>query len=160
MAPHFSLLEVFEQAEHIERNGNQFYTQAADAAQDPQTQAVFRRLAAEELNHQAFFHDLRQQYCQMQDVNWVDPDGDAAAYLRAAADGHVFNVDKNLSELLGSVQSPQSALRMAIDFEKDTIVFFSALKDAVNADNRDKVELLIQEELRHVRILQDELARL
>lgn len=160
MTDNYSLLEVFEQAEQIERNGHSFYTQAAEATDDASVKAVLMKLAAEELHHQSYFHNLREQFCKREEAFYLDPDGEATAYLRSAADTHVFTSDQAVADLLGSIQSARSAIKLAIDFEKDTIVFFSALKDAVEAQDREKVELLIQEELRHVRILQEELVKL
>ena len=160
MAMQYSLSEVFEMAEGIESNGYDFYTQAADAIKDKTVKALFHDLAGKELQHKETFANLRKEFCSAVDAHWVDPDGQAAAYLQATADNHVFNVEKDVSSLLASLQSPESALRLAIGFEKDTIAFFTALKQAVTGENRDKVDLLIKEELDHIRVLQDSIKQL
>ncbi len=160
MAVQYSLSEVFEMAENIESNGYNFYTQAADAIKDKTVKAVFHDLAGKELQHKEIFANLRQKFCAAADAHWVDPDGQAAAYLQATADNHVFNLEKDVSSLLASLQSTESALRLAIGFEKDTIAFFTALKQAVTGENREKVDLLIKEELDHIRILQDAIKQL
>ena len=160
MAVRYSLSEVFEMAENIESNGYDFYTQAADAIKNKTLKAVFLDLAGKELQHKKTFTNWRQEFCSAVDAHWVDPDGQAAAYLKATADNHVFNIEKSVSSLLASLQSAQSALRLAIGFEKDTIAFFTALKQAVSGENRDKVDLLIKEELDHIRILQDTIKQL
>jgi len=160
MATQYSLSEVFEMAEDIESNGYDFYTQAAVAIKDKAVKAVFHDLADKELQHKKSFANLRQKFCSVVDVHWVDPDGQAAAYLKAAADNHIFNIEKDVSSLLASLQSAESALRLAIRFEKDTVAFFTALKKAVTGENHDKVDLLIQEELEHIRILQNTLKEL
>lgn len=155
MAVQYSLSEVFEMAEGIETNGYDFYTRAADACNDKTVKAVFQDLAQKELQHKETFADLRQTFCAAPDAHWVDPDGQAAAYLKATADNHVFNIDKEVSSLLASLQSEESALRLAIGFEKDTIIFFTALKHAVSEEHRETIDRLIEEELEHIRILQD-----
>lgn len=160
MTIQYSLSEVFEMAENIESNGYDFYTQAADAIKDKMVKTVFQDLARKELQHKETFASLKQELCAAAEAHWVDPDGQAAAYLKATADCHVFNIEKKVSSLLASIQSTESALRLAIGFEKDTIAFFTALKQAVTEVNRQKVDLLIKEELEHIRILQDTIKQL
>ena len=160
MAVQYSLSEVFEMAENIESNGYDFYTQAADAIKDKTVKALFQDLAGKELLHKETFANLRQEFCSAVDAHWVDPDGQAAAYLKATADNHVFNLEKDVSSLIASLQSAESALRLAIGFEKDTIAFFTALQQAVTGENREKVDLLIKEELDHICILQDAIKQL
>ena len=154
MAQTFSLSEVFRMAENIERNGYEFYTQAAAAAENDRAKKVYLELAEKEKHHQELFADLRKAFCTRTDIHWVDPDGTAEAYLKAIADNHVFNLNQDVSSLLASIQSAPSVLRMAIGFEKDTIVFFTALKNAVSGEHREKVEVLIKEELDHIQQLQ------
>ncbi len=160
MSVQYSLSEVFEMAEDIESNGYDFYTQAADAIKDKKVKAVFQDLAGKELKHKEIFSSLRKEFCSTADAHWVDPDGQAAAYLKATAENHVFNIEKDVSSLITSLQSAESALRLAIGFEKDTIVFFTALKQAVTGENREKVDLLIQQELDHIRLLQETVKQL
>ena len=111
MAAQYSLSEVFEMAEDIESNGYDFYTQAADSIKDKAVKAVFQDLAGKELKHKETFANLRREFCSAVDAHWVDPDGQAAAYLKATADNHVFNVEKEVSSLIASLQSAESALR-------------------------------------------------
>ncbi len=160
MGQQFSLSEAFRMAEDIEANGFDFYIQNAKASRDKSVKALFTALAEKEKVHQAIFAGFRKEYCGEKDVHWVDPDDQAAAYIRTVADNHVFNLNKDISSLVASVQTPESAIRMAIGFEKDTIVFFTAIRDAVRDENRDKVDLLIREEYEHIRILQEELDKL
>ncbi len=97
-------------------------------------------------------------WCGAQDAHWWDPDGEAEAYVRQAADSNVFTMQPDVAQMVTSIQSAESALRMAINFEKDAIAFFTALKKAVKDEHRDKVEALIQEEHEHVRRLNEALA--
>ena len=160
MASQLSLSEVFRIAEDIEANGYDFYTQSAAAADDKQVKVVLADLGQKELAHKELFSTLRGELCGRDDLHWVDPDGTAELYLKAVADNHVFNLDKKVSELVASIQSSESALRLAIGFEKDTVVFFSALKNAVPEKHKAKVDLLIKEELNHICQLDEALKQL
>jgi len=154
MGQTFSLAEVFRVAEQIEANGCDFYARAAVAAADPAVRRMFRTLAEQEREHREVFVQMRAAACGRQDVHWVDPDGEAQGYLRAVAENHVFTRNGDVSALLGSVQSPASVLRLAIGFERDTIAYFAALKESVSPEQREKVDLLIGEELKHLSQLQ------
>ena len=160
MADTYSLSEVIRIAEDIEANGYDFYTQAAAAAKDTSARKVFEELAQKEKEHQRIFAEMRKEFCASQDAHWFDPDGQARAYLKTLADNHVFNLNQDISALLASVQSSESTLRLAIGFEKDTIVYFTALKQAASDENREKIELLIKEELDHIRQLAQAIAAL
>ena len=153
MTVNYSLSEVFHLAETIEKNGEAFYRRAAEAVDDAKTKEVFLDLAAKEKVHEQIFATLREQVCTLADQQIYDPDGQVEAYLRSVAETHVFNLDPDETALAASLQSPLSALKWAIGFEKDTIVYFSALKEAVPEESRAKVELLIREEYDHIRQL-------
>jgi len=156
----FSLSEVLQMAEEIERSGVRFYKQGAQASTDPETKKVMLDLAEKEKEHEKTFAELRRQYCSNEDLNLVDLDGQVAMHIRLMAETHVFNLDHETSQLVASVQSPRSLLKLALGFEKDTIVFFSALKDAVTDKNREKVDILIQEEIEHIRQLSQAIKQL
>lgn len=160
MAQQFSLSEAFRMAENIEANGFEFYSLNAKASRDKSVKALFSSLAEKEKVHQEIFAGFRQEFCGEKDVHFVDQDDQAAAYIKTVADNHVFNLNKDVSSLVASVQTTASAIRMAIGFEKDTIVFFTAIRGAVRDKNRDKVDLLIREEYEHIRLLQEELDKL
>ncbi len=160
MTSQYSLAEVFRMAEQIERNGRKFYLQAADAASDSFTRSVMKDLAEKEAEHEKLFAGWRQKFCEKDEIHFVDLDDQAKAYIHSAADSHVFNVDPDVAKLLASVQSPASTFRLAIQFEKDTIAYFTALKNTVLDEYKEKVDLLIQQELQHIHQLQQGLETL
>jgi rubrerythrin len=160
MADGFRLLEVFRMAEAIERNGEVFYRQAADKAQDVSTRRILQRLAETERQHAEQFATWREQYCGRVEPHVVDWDDQVEAYLRATAASHVFNLNQDVTALLASVQSPAGALRLGLGFEKDTLAFLTALKQTVPAEQQEGVALLIQEEMDHIRQLQEALEAL
>lgn len=151
----YSLSEAFKLAEAVEKNGLEFYTLAAATVKDKKTKKILLHLAEQEQHHAELFAQMRQEYCARHDVHLVDADDQVMNYIQTVAATHVFNLDHDVAQLIASVQSPQSTLQLALSFEKDTIAFFSALKNAVPEADRDKVEQLIQEEVRHIHELQE-----
>ena len=49
---------------------------------------------------------------------------------------------------------------IAVSAEKNSIVFYTALKEIVSATGRDKVDTIISEELGHLAILKTQLTQL
>jgi rubrerythrin len=90
-----------------------------------------------------------------------DPENEASLYLQAMADGHVFDVNKDISLQLSEKESVEEILKMAIQAEKDSIVFYLGLKDFVPAEaGKEKVEDIIDEERGHIVVLSRQLVTL
>ncbi|MFY9705943.1 MAG: rubrerythrin, partial [Desulfobacterales bacterium] len=59
------------------------------------------------------------------------------------------------------VSSMEKILKAAIEAEKDSIVFYLGMKNAVPEKlGRDRIEAIIKEEMGHIRLLSRELAQL
>ncbi len=162
MAQTFNADEVYEIAERIEVNGGKFYRKAAELVDDEDAKDVMLRLAVMEDQHEAFFAKLREEVKKPGGGDWsVDPDGEAAQYLKAFADGHVFDVNVDVASRFKEDDTVIEIVHTAIGFEKDAIVFFLAIKDSVpSALGKDKIDELIKEEQRHIVILTNALRAL
>jgi len=158
----YSADEIFEMAEQIERNGAKFYRKAAEMSTSADARELMSNLAKMEDGHEAFFASLRKQLsAEAAQPSIFDPYGEASLYLRAAADTHVFNVRKDISEILTGKESLEQILSIAIGFEKDTIVFFLAMRESVpERMGKREMEILIEEEMKHVSDLSAQLALL
>jgi rubrerythrin len=162
MAYNFSADEVFAIAEQIEVNGGKFYRQAAEVVDNGSTRKTLQDLAAMEDEHELFFAGLRAELEAAEgEPLTFDPEGEAATYLKAFADGHVFEADKDSTWKFTGEEQPEDVLRIAIRFEKDAIVYFLGLKDLVAERlGKGKIDALIKEEQRHIVILTRELTAL
>lgn len=151
--------EAFEMGEQIERAGQRFYQKAAANTDDETVKNLLNNLAEMEQDHEQLFHNLhvKMQGPDMPQISF-DPDHQSSKYLRACAKTHVFNIHQDLAETLSGGESEEEVLRMAINFEKDTVVFFLGLKDLVPEDlGRDKIDWLVQEEMSHITTLTEKL---
>ncbi len=158
----FNAFEIFEMAEQIERNGVKFYRKAAKHVTDSNTKQMLLELAAMEVEHEQIFTDMRKQISHKQrELITFDPENEAALYLQAMANGHVFDLNKDPAEQLTGRENVVDILKMAIEAEKDSIVFYLGLKDFVPAQaGRKKVEDIITEEQSHIVILSQKLKAL
>jgi rubrerythrin len=158
----FNALEIFEIAEQIERNGVKFYRKAAAAVTDSKIHNILLDLAAMEAEHEEIFADMRKQISTKQrELVTFDPENEAALYLQAVADGHVFDLKKDPAEQLSGKESVSDILKTAIEAEKDSIVFYLGIKNFVSAGAvKEKIEDIISEEQSHIVTLSQKLADL
>ena len=145
----FNADEIFEMAEQIERNGAKFYRKAAESIADDDRDLLLR-LAAMEDEHERTFAAMRSELSEDEKTPLTfDPDNEAALYLQAMADGKVFKSDP--SESLSGNESIQDILKTAIGLEKDSIVFYTSMKDVVpKSAGKEKVDAIIKEEIGHI----------
>jgi len=105
--------EIFEIAEQIERNGAKFYRAAAEKFSA--VRQAMLDLAADEDEHLKTFVAMRAQLkSSEQQPDVFDPDGQAQMYLRAMADGHIFDVKADPTEKLTGQQTTEDVLQMAL----------------------------------------------
>jgi rubrerythrin len=152
----FNADDMFEIAEQMERNGAKFYRTAAVAVSDAQSKAFLEKLAAMEDDHQKTFAQMRKQLSSDEKTSTVfDPEGEAVTYLRALADTRVF-FQKAID-----TTSMEAILKDAITAEKDSIVFYLGMRDAVPEKmGRNRLDAIIKEEMGHIHLLSKELAAL
>jgi rubrerythrin len=166
MSYDFSSDEIFEMAEQIERNGAKFYRDRADAISDASIRQLFLDFAEMEDQHQKVFASLRADLSNQERQSTVfDPEGETALYLRALADLRVFDKtaeeDFILSDELSEQEKETRSFKAAIGREKDSIVFYLGMKELVPRNlGQDKIDVIIKEEMNHLRFLSNKLASL
>ncbi len=156
----FNADEIFEMAEQIERNGARFYRRAAGGNVDPRNRRLLLDLASMEEEHEKIFASMRADLALEKPRTAVlDPDGQAALYLRAIADGHVFDVKADPTGLSTGKETMEDVLRMAMGMEKDSIVFYVGMKELVPERlGKNRIDGIIKEEMAHLASLGKELA--
>jgi rubrerythrin len=149
----FNADDIFEIAEQLERNGATFYRTAAGAVADADAKGFLLKLAEMEDDHEKTFATMRAGLSAAEKTSTVfDPNGEAAAYLRALADTRVF-FEKEID-----TSSMEAILKDAITAEKDSIVFYLGMRDMVpEGKGRRRMDDVIKEEMGHIRMLSKEL---
>jgi rubrerythrin len=144
--------EAFEIAELIEKNGASFYRIAAKNASNRQAKDLLLRLARMELDHQKHFEVLKEQYAsEHNDFRAYHNNPDAVGYLHTIADSHVFNTREPVTDHLRGSEPLDKIILTALNFEKDTLVYFLGLKDLIREEiARGQVDKIIYEEVGHI----------
>lgn len=157
----FNAYEVFEIAEQIERNGYAFYTEAADMVEDPDCKQFLQRMADAEVQHEDTFAELKKKFSLAGDEEFPDIDDLTLSYLRAVASGNVFVASNNQETLINGDETIVDLIRLAISFEKDSVVYFTTVKDLVkDPEDQKRIDALAQEEVSHIAMLVEELNRI
>lgn len=155
MSLQFTAESIFEIGVQIEKNGKAFYQQAAETVSDAPLKALLLELAAWENGHITLFENLKAELPEtMREDNLFDPDNEFFVYLQAAADSHVFVSTTDIAALVAGCSTPDAIFEMALRFEKDSVVYYTTMKEMV-ANNRGKqrIDTLIREELKHIDML-------
>jgi Uncharacterized conserved protein len=151
--------EILEMAEQIERNGARFYRQAAQEAQDAGVRELLQGLAAMEDGHEKLFANMRANL-KKEEIDF-NADEQATSYLKAWADGHVFDMKADPVTRIKNQKNMKGILNVAIDLEKESIVFYLGMKNGVNNKTyRDRIEEIIKEEMKHIVSLSAQLSSL
>ena len=154
--------EVLTIAERIEANGARFYRRAAELHPEVYAHALMLRLAAMEDEHRAVFAAMRVALDgRSREETVSDPYREAALYLQALADAHPGEGAQEAAKSLNGQETIADILQLAIDLEKQSIIYYIGVIDLVPRRlGRDKVEAILGEEKRHVAILVEELKRI
>ena len=162
MAITFNADEIYNIAEQIERNGQNFYRDSAQRVKESIAKQVLQDLADMEVSHLKIFQALHAGLTQQarQEITW-DPQGEAGAYLKAAADSHVFKTNADPTSLLKDNTDAREILELALQFEKDSVIYFLGVADLVPEHlGKSDVLGLAKQEQGHIALIQRTLSKL
>lgn len=154
----FTASDVFDLAIQVEVNGEKFYRFALSRSIGKRLRSLLGRLAEQEVEHGETFQEMKKRICgssaetceQVFDLN--------ASLLRSAMGSHAFS----LEELkVYTIREEKKLLELAIEFEKDTILFYEFIGSLIS----DPKALLAIEEIRrqemdHKQLLTESLAEI
>ncbi len=146
--------EALKWALEIEQNGETFYNAVAAKSADPEVTALFENLAAQERGHYRVFRKMLEKVRPDPDLSTVGVQYDEyQVYLQQVLGDALFGgPDKGLT-LAKKAQDRETALRAAMGFEKDTLLFFYDLREMVSEAQRGTISGIILEEKSHLRRL-------
>jgi rubrerythrin len=150
----FSVEEVLELAVRLENNGEHCYRHFQNSTDDPEISRTFAWLADQEVQHAAFFSRLRQTHLEHRSDYHETPEG---ALLQDYLGKHALSLDEvDLEHLTDTLQ----VLQVAVEFEKDTVLFFHMISGFVTEQRAlAQLDAIIREEQRHIEILQTLIAQ-
>ena len=149
----FSGSELVNIAIGIERSGAAFYDTLAKSARNEASRVIYEYLALEEKKHIEIFQNMLGSLADYTPPETYTEEYDR--YLKALIDSAVFRDDQTAREMAQKSASEAEAIQIAISAEKDSILFYSNLRELVRRSDREAVDKIIEEERSHLRQLSD-----
>lgn len=148
----FTATEAIEMAMEIEKNGKVFYDKVAAQSADPEIKALFKDLAVQEQGHYQLFQKMLKGARPAPELPAAEYD-QYQTYVQVALENALFAGPDKALTMAKQAEDRETALRAAMGFEKDTLLFFYDLRDMVNEADRETISRIIREEKKHVRRL-------
>ncbi len=141
----YSITEVIEQAVQTEKLGYEFYVSMANRFEkDDKFRKLFETLAAKEEEHEKTFTSLKERVGDKNLEGWEE----ASQYLRAIVESEYFLGKYKSLPSLDHLETIDDALRFAIGFEKETLLYFLKLKEFIK--EKKIITEIINEEKSHI----------
>ena len=150
----FTAGELFDIAVGIERNGVAYYDSLAQLSTDQELKQTYGFLADMERHHVEVFQKLRSETRSGAVVPQLD-EAEYGSYLQALIDSYVFTDDQVARDMAKRAAGPAEALQIALGAEKDSILFYTEMRDLVPQREKEAVSGIIKEERKHVRELSE-----
>jgi rubrerythrin len=147
----FTIGEIIDLAIRIEKNGEKVYRQAVEKISNPLLISLLQRLADDELEHVRWFTAMRDEL----KTSELDPGLEQMSkdILRRILGGQSFSLEDADFSQIGQVGE---LLDLAIEFEKDTVLFYEMIGSVLDEHWALKhLNKIIEEENRHVKALKD-----
>jgi len=147
MANVFNAAEVIDLGIEKEKKRRDFYGYAAEKFKEKDMKELFTRLRDWEEAHIKKFTEIKNSLEESEVAETYE--GEFLSYLKATVDDILYKqvspewFSKNISK-------PLIAIQYGIGFEKDAILFFNELLRYMNPNHKEKVQVLIEEEKKHL----------
>jgi rubrerythrin len=147
----YTIGEIVDIAIQVEKNGERLYRKAVEKVPNPSLIPLLQWLADEEVNHFKWFTELKHTV----HTNEVDPrlDEMGRTILRGVVGDQSFSLDE---VDFSSIDHVKDLLGLAIEFEKDTVLFYEMIGAFIQGgETLNQLKAIIEEERRHITILED-----
>lgn len=141
-----SLESVLDLAVWLEKHGREFYEDASESATDPEIKQLFKNLAAEERKHCAIYSDLYELFTGKSAEN-EELLGEYGRFIQLLINDIAQTLD------FKEAQTPEQLVERALNFEKNTLLYFSEVKPLFRGKAGALIEAVCNEEKRHIQQL-------
>ena len=149
-----SINEIIETAVQIEISGYSFYNEALSRKElSEKCRNLITFLRDQEIEHEKTFKGLRDTIDNLELDNTTDWDV-VSSYLKAIIDSRIFNSPESAIALVKKTNNEIDIIDYAIQFEKDTLLYFHTIHANLKDEKSKKVvKRIIDEEVNHVKKL-------
>ena len=140
--------EILKLAVRIEINGFEFYKETSGIIKDVRLVELFNYLADEEVKHKKTFESILENFGNY--TPFENYPGEYDLFLKNLAGENIFTKEGASKTFARKATSKDAAIDMAIGFERDSITFFSEMKNLLPADAHRIIDQILEEENRHL----------
>lgn len=146
----FTLNDICDIAVQIERNGERIYRAAGKKAGNPQLAQMFHWMADEEMQHAQWFESLKLTSAVPPGHEEIESMG--RSLLQGMMKDQFFSLEE---DRMRTVADLADLFALSMEFERDTILFYEALKSFIDdEDTIAQLDRVISEEQGHVNQLE------
>jgi rubrerythrin len=146
MASFIAAADIIASAVEIERRGCSFYEQAAMKSSDAEDKEFFTFMAREELRHEKIFRNMLGRVGGLE-LPAGSSDAEYLEYVDCLLNSHAMFLPEQQRD------AAINPLKTAVSFEKDTILFFTAMRRLVPGAEHARIDACIAEEEKHLRLI-------
>jgi rubrerythrin len=145
----FTIREIVDMAIQLEKNAETFYRAAIAKMSTPSLEPVLICLADEEREHAQWFEKLKRV------AEEAEAGGQRGEISSEALRGLVGDQKFSLAEAdLSEIEGVQGLIELAIEHEKDTIIFYQMLQSFIeDPGTARELDEIIAEEEQHIKLL-------
>ena len=151
-------IEIIDIAKKIETFGVAFYDEAARRAKTPEVRELFEFLREEEKRHERAFERMLAGMPSQND-DWRDRE-EYLGYMSVLAEDLVFPEPDVARRMAAELVDEKAALARALEFEKESILYFHEVRTMVREEDHAILDKLIDEERKHLRMLRDRIRQI
>lgn len=148
MSKIFYVSEVVKFAIEKEKESYFLYKQLSEKVTDKNLKDIFRKLMEQEKYHEAFYEKMLNSIREEQSTG-VSEDDEYVAYMKELIEESRSTLPVSALDLTDL----KAVLDYAIAREKDSVLFYTGLKNLVKNSMHEHIDLIIREEVKHMAIL-------
>ena len=154
----FSINEIIELAIQIEKKGYTFYNKALERKNlSSNSTELLQKLRDDEIVHEKTFKKMRTKL-EQEEITLSGDWQEVSSYLRTIPNSHIFSKPDAAIKLATSANNEKELIKNAIQFEKDTLLFFNFIYKKIEGQKVKKIlKKIIEEEVSHVEKLKKSL---
>ncbi|MFO7460489.1 MAG: ferritin family protein [Desulfatiglandales bacterium] len=146
----FTLKEICDLGIQIEKNGEKFYRDALKQSWSAPLASMLQMLADEEVRHVDFFIKQKEKIGREDGNHELEAMG--REMLREVLGSQTFSLQE---ADLSKIESLEQLRSTAVEFEKDTIVFYEMIRSFIkDQETVEQLDAIIEEEHKHVRLFE------
>lgn len=153
MATTLTARDIVRIALEVEQTGMESYQTMKSATSDPELAKLLDYLANDEGDHVGIFSQMFREV-ELNPETMPDPSPEDQAYIDGIMKSVVFEGPQAGIRRARAASTPIEVLTLALQFERDAMLFWLKLFGLVREKDRALVQKLIQQEEAHVREIQ------